>query len=276
MEEGLAATFGATSMVLFTQPIDTIKVNHQQLVGSSSTPLRTALSYVRKTSLSALWAGLTPSLSAYVVEHAILFGCYGSLKQQVYPNSNGSPFGLGLICGASTLVSSLAMCPLDALKCNMQVTGVSLRTLIQSNGIWWMWSNYTNIVARDSVFFSFYVGVNAALCKHWLASKTSSKHYCDLTLVERFLFGGVSGAVAWTAASPFDVVNSRRQAQVLNSTKKKSYSFVSELLTTVRVEGILTLYRGYSLSVLRGFFGYGMFTLVYELSLKSLKPSLNW
>ena len=58
-------------MVLLTQPLDTIKVNHQASVGGS--PMKTAAAFLRSRGLLSMWSGLAPAMYAYVLEHAVLF-----------------------------------------------------------------------------------------------------------------------------------------------------------------------------------------------------------
>ena len=104
-----------------------------------------------------------------------------------------------------------------------------------------------------------------------------------------FLCGGFAGAVAWSAASPADLINSRRQARYgelgakgetmeiakngLDKAMKRSVR--DEIRLVLREEGVQAFWKGYSLQVARGFVGYGAFAIGYAAVVESLRPSAH-
>jgi hypothetical protein len=284
MEEAVAGTCGAIAMVALTQPIDTVKVNHQTSGSSSGSPLRTGAAFVRARGLTSLWAGTLPSMYAYVAEHAVLFSVYGGVQRTIWPNTpvhETSPVWLGATCAASTLVSSIFLCPADAIKCQLQASPslqsrrplTEIGQLVRLHGVGWLYRNFGNIFARDSTFFGVYILSNETIGRAWASHSQWDRQgdaKSQLGLQERFVVGGSSGAIAWTAASPFDVINSRRQTRGPGVAR---VGFLAELGRTLRLEGLRTLYRGWTFSVMRGFVGYGAFTCVYEYVLLSCQAA---
>ena len=149
----VAATLGASAMVLATQPLDTVKLNVQIQVKhtaeSASKHYATgatrgglwrslglhksaavARDIVRSRGFASLWAGTPPALYAYGLEHAVLFTVYEAMLRNVEAHQLRTPggslvselaTGKALLCAASCGVSSFFLAPADAVKCKIQV-----------------------------------------------------------------------------------------------------------------------------------------------------------
>ena len=229
-----------------------------------------------------MWAGTVPALYAYNTEHTVIFGLWGGLKDLIWPPVPGhhtqkNPVLLGLLCGLSATVSSFFLCPADTLKCQLQVGKTA------QNGRWWqtavgivrdrglpsLWRNYSSVVLRDSVFFTMYLTTQDSLAKQ-LCHRTGRKRKHELSRFELFLCGGMGGAVAWSIASPADLLNSRRQARWDGGPNK--IGLLEELRAVAAKEGISAFWKGYSLQVMRGFLGYGAFAVGYSAVMSTIVP----
>jgi len=229
----------------------------------------------------ALWAGTVPALYAYNTEHAVIFGLWGGLKDAIWPPTKKgehikkNPVLLGLLCGLSATVSSFFLCPADAIKCRLQVGKEA------QDGRWWerakmiaretgysgLWRNYPSVVMRDSVFFTVYLATQDSLAKQ-LCARTGRKRKHELSRFELFLCGGTGGAVAWSVASPADLVNSRRQSRW--DGQPGGVGLFQEFRTIAVEEGLGVFWKGYSLQVMRGFLGYGAFAVGYSVVMAAM------
>lgn len=281
--DGLAGAMGSTLMVLVTQPIDTAKVNLQQQSLVKKTPGSVFRTLSTVGGPAVLWAGTVPALYMYVSEHATLFGAWAALVRAVWPEAechpqSVEPWMLGLACGVCCIGSSFLTCPADFLKCRIQVNGTSYHGLwdclvrtVRAEGFSPFWRNYKSVLLRDSCFFSGYIATHETLCRMRCGQTGQSKK--ELPFSDMFMFGGISGTVGWLLASPFDVINSRRQARSMIDSSKHSQSsmfgvtgsrsVLAELTQIVRTEGVTKLWTGLRFQVMRGFLGYGTFTVGY-------------
>ena len=187
----VAATLGASSLVLVTQPLDTTKVNMQIQRNVVTAPgkevsaaaprgylmresLLTARRLVAQRGVAALWSGTAPALYAYGMEHAVLFTVYEAVLRAVeldlYPGTGLHQLApiKALCCAASCSVSSLFLAPADAVKCKMQAAPHDakhrnsldcLRAILRNEGAWSLFRNYRSVLARDSIFFGTYMFV---------------------------------------------------------------------------------------------------------------------
>lgn len=346
----IAATLGASAMVLATQPFDTAKVNLQvtkqhskcshrgvwQSLSFLDTNWRVAKKIVSKGGICALWSGTAPALYAYGMEHAVLFTVYEAVLRNVetYVKLDtviGSAAVKGMCCAISCTTSSFFLAPADAIKCKIQANAQHyssswdcLRRVHADSGISSLFRNYHSVLARDSLFFGTYIFVRELLlnclnnrivthqnlhhenqeiggkierddkppmlAEHYLGRKKllpdgdcgnnlSDEHTGeDHGIFNLFISGGVAGSVAWCVAAPADLINSRRQAVIAlsrDTVKKSRNSLLSELRFIIQHEGPTALFRGSALNILRGFVGYGLFTVVYLNSLDKLRIMWN-
>jgi solute carrier family 25 2-oxodicarboxylate transporter 21 len=78
--------------------------------------------------------------------------------------------------------------------------------------------------------------------------------------------GAVSGGVACTVYSPFDVVKSRFQSQVYEAGVIPKYRYtIPSLILIIRTEGIKALYKGLSPALLRMIVGAGVMAGTFEV-----------
>jgi len=146
-----------------------------------------------------------------------------------------------------------------------------------------LWRNYNTVLMRDSIFFSVYLATQETLCRR-ICLRTGKGSRAELSNIEMFFCGGFAGAAAWSAASPADLINSRRQVRytgihdkaegggaVKASGQVRRTSILEEIRIIFREEGPRAFWKGYSLQVARGFVGYGAFAIGYSAVVDTLK-----
>jgi len=271
MRDAFAGALGSTFMVLITQPIDTCKVNLQQCSSMKGQSMARALT--QSGGAGVLWAGTLPALYLYVTEHAILFGAWSCFVRTWWPQSEikphtVAPIWLGLSCGLCCTLSSMLTCPADFLKCRLQVNpgvfhGVAdcFVETVRTEGTRALFQNYRSVLLRDALFFSGYVTSHETLCRWWL-QRTNRQTKAELKFEELFVLGGTAGTAGWLLASPADVINSRRQARLGGPS-----SMMLEMQQIARHEGTRALWTGMRYQVMRGFIGYGTFTVGYTMAI---------
>lgn len=278
---------GGAASVYIGQPLDTVKVKMQTF----PTLYKNALDCFRQTYrhegiYRGLYAGTVPSLAAQVSENAILFMAYGMCQKGIMWLSGHKkvldlgPFLNASAGGLSAFFSSLALCPTELIKCQlqamkqMQVSGqldpklrnigpLSMtRLVLREEGIRGLFRGLVPTLFREMPgYFFFFGGYEMGRTLFTPAGKSKD----DLESWKTMICGGIGGASLWIAVFPADVIKSR--VQVSRVTER---SFFRIFVDIVRNEGILALYKGLGPTLLRTFPATGALFLAYETVKKNL------
>ncbi|XP_064390240.1 mitochondrial uncoupling protein 4-like [Halichondria panicea] len=221
--------------------------------------VRTAIGIAREEGVLKLWRGLPPA----VLRHCIYSGCrmtfYEVIRDHIFKRNKDGTYPLwkavpsGMIAGAG---GQFIASPTDRVKVLLQMEG---RRVLDGHKPRYrgMWHVFTSIARTGGV---------AALWKGWVPNCTRSSLVClgDLTTYDavkqrllknkNFKDTAITHAMSSICSSitsalmgtPADVIKSRMMNQPYNEQGVGQYykSTIDCLLTTVKGEGVLALYKG--------------------------------
>lgn len=198
--------------ILLSHPLDSLKV-HKQL-----NPL--PFNYTIKN----LYKGISSPLLGIALEKSIVFGTYSYCKKQ---NIN-TPLS-GAISG---LLASLIVSPYERLKIlqqsNQSIKDIKINSLFKG-----LSATFTREVPGFAIYFSTYEKLKS----------TYINKYDNFPLPCSFLFGGMSGGLAWIFIYPQDRIKT-----VMQSNKDKG-NFIEVFKNLYRNGGMKTLYSGFSFAM---------------------------
>ena len=200
--------------ILLSHPLDSIKV-HKQL--NHNLPFT--------YSFHNLYKGISSPLLGIGLEKSIVFGTYSYCKKQ---NLN-TPLS-GAISG---LLASLIVSPYERFKIlkqsNQPIENIKINSLFKG-----LSATFTREVPGFAIYFSTY---------EKLKSTYINKYNTVLPLPCSFLFGGMSGGLAWTFIYPQDRIKT-----IMQSNKDKG-NFIQIFKNLYENGGIKTLYSGFSFAM---------------------------
>jgi len=143
-----------------------------------------------------------------------------------------------------------------------------IKTLMQVNKKGGFFKFFKQTISNDK--FTIYNGLKPALLRHCVYTTMRVKIYEHITekklLSNKFLIGGISGAVSQLIASPFDLLKVR---YITNKGKNKS--IMNESKTIIKENGFFGLWRGATPNILRGcLVNFGELA-TYQISKDSMK-----
>lgn len=256
----VAGSLGGAATVVVGQPLDTVKVKMQTFPKTYPNSIKCfSITLKNEGIFRGLYAGTTPSLAANVAENAVLFCAYGYCKQAVSMFTGRHDRDMTVLDKATSgffaaFFSSFALCPTELIKCKLQalretnskpITATALtRSIIRNEGFLGLYNGLTSTICREMPgYFAFFGGIEST--KHLLVRYTPIKdeHHPLVPLIS----GGVGGMCLWLAIFPFDLIKSRIQVENSNLSLNKM------LFKIVKEEGVKTLYRGLTPTLIRTF-----------------------
>jgi solute carrier family 25 carnitine/acylcarnitine transporter 20/29 len=201
--------------VILSHPLDTIKV-HKQL--NTNKPFN--------YSLTNLYKGIKAPLCGVGLEKSIVFGTYTYCKNQ---NLN-TPLS-GVISG---LLASLIVSPYERIKI-LQQTNQSIKTVNINFLFKGLSATFTREVPGFAIYFSTYEKLKNTYIQKY--------NTLFLPLPCSFLFGGMSGGLAWIFIYPQDRIKT-----IMQSNKNKT-NFVEVFSELYNKGGIRYLYSGFSFAM---------------------------
>ncbi|KAF2419766.1 mitochondrial carrier [Tothia fuscella] len=197
-----------------------------------------------------LWRGLSPTLVMAVPANVIYFAGYDWMRyspaspfKKMGINDGYAPLVAG---SAARILAAIAVAPIEMFRTRMQASSTSggptgyfretmtdMRGMIRQNGLGTMWTGLTLTLWRDVPFSAVYwwgyeYGRNVLTDRRernrgrsrmdgWdpdrlkLRTRSRSREDHMATLVDSFIAGASSGAVAAFITTPFDVGKTRQQ-----------------------------------------------------------------
>lgn len=195
--------------------------------------LATMSNVVRAEGVGSLWSGMTTTLAMAVPSNMLYFTAYDELKGVL---TAAAPVGslaatfTPLVAGvAGRVVTASAMSPLELVRTKAMAAGsrinvvTLLRREVAAHGVASLWRGLSPTLWRDvpfsGVYWMGYERLKAAL----LARARSGADNASAPVSTATMFsialasGSLSGAVAATITTPFDVIKTRRQVQAYRS-----------------------------------------------------------
>jgi hypothetical protein len=202
---------GMTGIIL-SHPVDSIKTHYQT----------NNMKQKYKFTLYNLYRGLSAPLIGVGIEKAIVFGTYNYFKDS---------YGIPISGAISGLVASLVVSPYERIKIirqTNQLINYSPKFLFKG-----LSATFTREVPGFAIYFSTY---------ETLKDNFYTKKNKEITIPASFIFGGLSGTMAWIFIYPQDriktIIQSNKTNENVINIIKKTYKSGS-------------LYSGFSYAIMR-------------------------
>lgn len=277
--------FGSTAGILgkFVEyPFDTVKVRLQsQNAGPGHTRLRGPVDAFASAfrapegPLLNLYRGISAPLVGAAVETSCLFFSYRiaqdavvalspSLRKQKESSAEPVqlPFSMLLACGAASgAFTSLALTPIELVKCKMQVptntAGSAARPSIpqiisnvfRTHGLLGFWHGQLGTLIRETGGSAAWFGSYEGVKKLYLRYDSSVRTIEDVKVWQQMTAGAVAGMLYNFAFYPADTIKSRMQTEEVGVAKKGTFLGVGKDLW--KQTGIRGFYRGCGITVFR-------------------------
>jgi hypothetical protein len=300
----VAGGVAGSASVIVGHPFDTIKVRMQTAAaGSTSQGL---LGMVREFGgLSSLFRGLEAPLSAAAVVNAVVFGSYG-FSSRLYDECmvtaseeddsvtmTHDPWQKSMTCGSfSGLVQAVITCPMEHIKCRLQVKhgkGSSdyqykgplqaVRKIAREHGYRKLYQGWWTTCCREVPAFGLYFASYDHLkdrAHTYFEQQFRQSNGGDTTqpfipthaqtIAASALAGGCAGCLTWLVVYPVDVIKTRIQTSPLDASSRDlgAWRVGSSLVAKY---GWKYMFRGLSVTMVRAFPVNATIFPVYEYTL---------
>lgn len=244
----VASGCAATSL---GHPLDCIKVRMQALQRPGLGPTECAIEMLKGEGLQAFTRGIGPPLAEKLFMNTFMFLAFAESRKVLPDNTLGSLLS-GAIAG---LVTSLVSTPCDWVKIQQQTRGGSVANLaivgeaLRAGGPSRLFTGHFMNMGREGVYTAFYLGLFDAIKKVILGDDRLQRgERLPIHLVAAA--SASTGAIAWVASYPFDVIKSVQQAQPAHAPGRRS-TIRGAAESIWRSGGLRAFYRGVSASTLR-------------------------
>lgn len=206
----------------------------------------------RAEGMRGLWKGAGTTLLIGVPSSSMYMLTYDHLLRNVLPPLIPSPTLVPMVAGITARASLTSLLsPLELIRTNLQSTPMSpdkphtlpsvlasVRTIVQKQGITFLWRGLGPTLWRDVPFSGIY-WAGYETWKRFFESQGKKGAYVA------FACGAISGTTASLITSPFDVLKTRRQALLMTGTMSSRTTATIPLLAhIVRSEGTAALFAG--------------------------------
>ncbi|CAI7633488.1 unnamed protein product [Penicillium manginii] len=271
---------------LIEYPFDTVKVRLQSqpehLPLRYTGPLDCFRQSFRADGLKGLYRGISAPMTGAAVETSCLFFSYriiqDALRATVFPGVDHLPFAALLFSGAASgSITSLALTPIELIKCRMQVptsTSTQPRPLalvaeiFRREGLIGFWRGQLGTLIRETggsaAWFGGYEGVSSLFRAHNI--KTSPDTDGTLFLHQQLIAGATAGISYNFLFYPADTIKSRLQTEDISlrqpGAQRQTFWSVSRALW--RQQGFKGMYRGCGITCARSAPSSAFIFSVYE------------
>ena len=249
------------SGIILSHPIDSIKTHYQ-------TKLKTTKPF--EFTIKNLYRGITSPLIGVGIEKAIVFGTYNYINNYInnnYINNNNiNNNNIIIISGAiSGLTASLIVTPYERIKI-MKQTNQIIKTNQYFNPLF-MYKGLSATFTREVPGFAIYFSTYEGLKSHFYKNK-------EITILSSFIFGGMSGTMAWIFIYPQDRIKT-----IIQSNNQADISTMNIIKSTINggfIKTLLSFYKGFSFAIGRAILLHsGTFATMEMLNKKSIENKLD-
>mmetsp|Transcript_15818 Transcript_15818/g.34237 ORF Transcript_15818/g.34237 Transcript_15818/m.34237 type:complete len:301 (+) Transcript_15818:261-1163(+) len=278
--------------VLACQPIDTVLTRMQANAGIqaatgvgekvTSRPGAAAANIFRgmisNFGFASLWRGSSAMIGAVPVQNALLMTGYGAGKRWSESNDSSSSNNvlMGVFVGgcAGGVLQSFVMSPVELVKVTQQVVGESVtsatstvcRGIFSSTGAW---KGLGATLLRDGVphgvWFASYEYAKTELTNYRKRTNNGNDISED-NFATPMLAGAFAATTAWAVGYPADLIKTRIQA----GSGEGIFATAKDIVNESGGRGVLGLYNGFSLKLLRAVPASAIGFLIYETAAKYL------
>ncbi|KAE8355860.1 mitochondrial carrier domain-containing protein [Aspergillus coremiiformis] len=272
-------------------PFDTVKVRLQSqpdhLPLRYTGPVDCFRQSFQADGFKGLYRGISAPMAGAAVENSCLFWSYRMiqdvLKSTCYPSTDPLPFSALLVSGAASgSITSLALTPIELIKCKMQVPleGSSPRatsplvlvaSIFRQDGILGFWRGQLGTLIRETgggaAWFGGYEGVSALFRKYSTStSRSAERESACLPLYQQMIAGAAAGISYNFLFYPADTIKSRMQTEdithrTINGGRQTFWGAGKALW---KQHGLKALYRGCGITCARSAPSSAFIFTVYE------------
>ena len=279
LEEAFHGSIAGVVIVLVGHPFDTLKTRKQIQYFRYPDMVR---SMIYKEGFSSFYKGMSSLLISVPLFKAVLFGSYKSLLNHLntkrsWDNHRDLKVSISAIFGG--FCNAFVAGPTELFKTKLQLqrglktkiyTGNidCFRKMYAVSGIRCLFQGTGIAVIRDMIGYFWQFLYYDKLCRYFGNGDAN-----NITNLQKFVAGGISGMLCWAGAYPLDVVKSRLQAKVITQPPKVFDNFyvVRDLDKIVRKEGIYRLFNGLGIISGRSFFAHGLAFCIWDYLQKNYK-----
>ena len=212
--------------IILSHPFDTIKTNIQ-----SNNSI--------KFSFRFLYKGIYPPLFGVGFEKAIVFGTFLNFNHFFEKKEFKRETNIAISGALSGFFASFIVTPVERIKILLQ-NGASIEK-VKSIQVSSLFKGLSATFTRETPGFAIYFSVYENLKYHYYTKQDQ-----EMPNIISFMFGGLSGAVAWTFIYPQDLVKTKIQSNY-NSSES-----ITKIIGNIYKEGgIRMFYKGFHLALLR-------------------------
>lgn len=271
-------------------PFDTVKVRLQSqpdhLPLRYTGPLDCFRQSVRADGIRGLYRGISAPLAGAAVENSCLFFSYRMvqdiLKATVYSRVDELPFSALLFSGAASgSITSLALTPIELIKCKMQVPleASAVRTpgifslvgsIFRHDGVLGFWRGQMGTFIRETgggaAWFGGYEGVSGFFRKQAASAKGKNSSEVVLPVYQQMVAGAAAGISYNFLFYPADTVKSRMQTEDLTRSafRGERQNFWTVTRAMYQQQGLKAMYRGCGITCARSAPSSAFIFTVYE------------
>lgn len=280
---------------LIEYPFDTVKVRLQSqpshLPLRYTGPLDCFRQSFRTDGIRGLYRGISAPMTGAAVETSCLFFSYriiqDALRATVFPGVENLPFAALLFSGAASgSITSLALTPIELIKCRMQVPSESfvqprplalVADVFRREGLIGFWRGQLGTLIRETggsaAWFGGYEGVsmlfreyNASTNTNTTADGAANTGESALFIHQQLIAGATAGISYNFLFYPADTIKSRLQTEDISlrqpGSQRQTFWSVSRALW--RQQGFKGLYRGCGITCARSAPSSAFIFSVYE------------
>lgn len=272
-------------------PFDTVKVRLQSQPNDRPLLYKGPMDCFRKSfqadGLRGLYRGISAPMAGAAIENSCLFFSYriaqDALKATFYSSTDPLPFSALLISGAlSGSITSLALTPIELIKCKMQVPVENggrppgplslIVSVFRQDGLLGFWRGQLGTLIRETgggaAWFGSYEGVSHFFRKYSLSSqgRDSSSGQISIPVYQQMIAGATAGISYNFLFYPADTIKSRMQTEDVGRTagNRERLNFWNVAKTLWRQQGLRGMYRGCGITCARSAPSSAFIFTVYE------------
>lgn len=270
-------------------PFDTVKVRLQSqpehLPLRYTGPLDCFRQSFQVDGLRGLYRGISAPMAGAAVETSCLFFSYriiqDVLRATLLPGVDQLPFPALVACGAASgSVTSLALTPIELIKCKMQVPLESvghkapgpialIATVFRQEGLLGFWRGQLGTLIRETggsaAWFGGYEGVSS-LFRNYYAPRTQQVPTESLPVWQQMIAGATAGISYNFLFYPADTIKSRMQTEDISRVpvNGQRQTFWSVGRAVWKQQGVKGMYRGCGITCARSAPSSAFIFSVYE------------
>ncbi|KAJ5112076.1 hypothetical protein N7532_000121 [Penicillium argentinense] len=275
---------------LIEYPFDTVKVRLQSqpehLPLRYTGPLDCFRQSFRADGVRGLYRGISAPMTGAAVETSCLFFSYriiqDALRATVYPDVEHLPFAALLLSGAASgSVTSLALTPIELIKCKMQVPVQSfgqqaprpltlVAEVFRQEGLMGFWRGQLGTLIRETggsaAWFGGYEAVSSFFRSYNISSSPSQQPSDTLHVYQQMIAGATAGISYNFLFYPADTIKSRLQTEDISQrpagSQRQTFWSVGRALW--KQQGLKGMYRGCGITCARSAPSSAFIFSVYE------------